>query len=270
MKAVAFVILALLFVGIFATAHADGSPFQSRIAGVSRGTIAIYDAWLNDFHYIIRIQVMNVSGPLIGINQTDYSDYGQKYASTTGYIDVGAFNGLYPGFIIAGGMSGGQPYPGDVRSMHLSIFGHIVLGQWRSTLWADESNPNLSLVNHSEWDRQTGLLISYFFSFYGSGQALQLKWTNAWLPSLFWFGALLVVSVLSFVVPILVIIFAWYLLGFFVVGMADWLHMRKVKQKSGPRMGNMMWFQIKIMIIAILITMVIISIFFIVLRVLLR
>jgi hypothetical protein len=97
-----------------------------------------------------------------------------------------------------------------------------------------------------------------------------MKYTNAWSPNVFWFGVADVVFWVNIILPIALIVLAWYLVGFFVIGMADYLHVRSRRKSAGPKMGNMMWFQIKIMIVAILLTMVIISVFFIVLRMLLH
>lgn len=264
MKAIALVVLGLLFVGLFAGVHA--SPFTVRQPGVSIGTVAIYDVWLGQYHYNVKMIVQNVTGTNAGLFLIWMDDNYNPIYNMTEVINVAGYTSAFPPWVIAGGLNGGPTYPGSQLTLHLAILGHIVLGQWRSTLWADNSDPNYGIINHVEFDKQTGLLIKYEFSQNDFGEAIQMKYTNAWSGNPFWFAMAIVVFWLNFIIPIALIVLAWYLFGFIIIGLVDYFSVRSKRKSAGPKMGNMMWFQIKIMIIAILLTMVIITVFFIVLR----
>jgi len=108
--------------------------------------------------------------------------------------------------------------------------------------------------------------VNFFFSANGDGFAYSLKYTNAWSANPFWFGMATALYWIGIVVPVIAFTFVIYLIGFFIFAIGDWMQVRSRKKSTGMRMGGMMWFQIKIMIIAILLTMTIISVFFIVLR----
>ena len=253
---ITLMLLGLLALGLAGNlVHA--TPFAIRQPGVSPGTIAIYDVWIGQNHYNVQMTVQNVTGTYAGLLFTYMDDNNVPLYNMTGYINVAGYVYQFPPWIIAGGLGGGPEYPGSQNTLHSAILGHIVLGQWRSTLWTDTSDPNFGIINHSEFDRTTGLLIKYEFSANDFGEAVQIKYTNAWSANPFWFGVAGAIFWLNIIVPILLIILVWYLVGFLLIGIGDWIHVRSRRKSAGPKMGNMMWFQIKIMVIAMLIFMAI-------------
>ncbi len=267
--ALGIILIALVIALIFASAHAASSPFTTRLPGVKPGNVAIYDDWFGQSHYTIRFDITKLNGTIVTYNVNSTTDDGRNFFSAVQLTDVAGFGSHFPGFIIATNMNNGvEVYPGDSRVLTLSLFGHVVLGQWRSTLYSDGSDKTLTL--HTEWDRATGLLISFLFIFNGDGESIQLKYTNIWSPNIFWVGVEDGLIVGRAIVPIMFVAGISYLLSFLVIGFIDWMRIRRLKRKISSGMGGMLWFQVKIMVVAILIVMVIISVFFIVLRFLLR
>lgn len=246
------VCLLLTALSMVSTVHAN--PFVARFPGVQVGESSLYDTWLDSLHYHERITVTGLTGATINFTRTeiDPTNDSNVFFAQQQSINLFCCGGQIPAWFIAGGLLGGDsPYSGDGRTLSWSLFGHILGGDHRQTLYTDSGQNGV--VDHVEWDQQTGVMTKFLFEDSGSGWSVELLSTNAWGSTAVWTFMAKAVPVFWYLLPILAFISFMYFMTFFLAALKDWSHMRSLKAAKNGKMGGMQWMMIKTMVIASLI-----------------
>lgn len=265
-KAIAL-LLAVILMLVPAVGHAD---ITGRTAGVQPGTLSTYDHYGSGARSIISILVLRVDNSTVIFNYTEtfsnsrtsallwtnvdgsiytsqYCDqYGRCY-TTTDTTKVGTLH-----YFIGAGLWGGPEYKGSAAQLTKSFFGKIVLGNPRATNYFSYD----AGVYHSylEWDYGTGILTKLGVDLNGAGDQIMLRTTNAWQTHIPIWDTVYVVEVvggaiLAITAPALGYFTAMYIFTFIVVGLNDYVRIKKARQL---KFGFPPW--LKMIIIASLIS----------------
>ena len=172
---------------------------------------------------------------------------GQVYASSdsTGTINISYSNvgdphwfigSDLPGIPIFGGWIGPSEYYGSPFKMSGST--GIIDGNFRlvNSYSRSAHAESVSIV----WDRQTGAMVELHDDVFGAGLDVKLVDTNAWQTNVTgWLIAASILDFVTFILPLLIMLFLTWMAMFLPVRIIDWLHVRKLRGTGGGRMNPM-------------------------------